>query len=57
MVGSEVDERAMRRQILAFLDEYCRDMTLQDVREWYNDAFSEPTPAALCAEGVRLNAP
>jgi hypothetical protein len=42
---SDLDERAMRGQMLAFLDEYCRGMTLQDVREWYLDAFSEPTPS------------
>ncbi len=47
----------MRRQILAFLDEYCRTLTLQDVREWYVDAFPDVTPAAPFAEGVYLNAP
>lgn len=35
----------MRGQMLAFLDEYCRGMTLQDVREWYLDAFSEGLPS------------
>jgi hypothetical protein len=39
------DERTARNQILAFLDEYCRGMTLGDVREWYVDAFSEPFSA------------
>ena len=53
----DLDERTMRRQILAFLDEYCRSLTLQDVREWYVDAFPEATPAAPYAEGVCLNAP
>ncbi len=47
----------MRGQILAFLDEYCRGLTLQDVREWYIDVFPELTPAAPCAEGVYLNLP
>ncbi len=47
----------MRRQILAFLDEYCRALTLQDVREWYVDVFPEVTPAASFAEGVYLNVP
>jgi hypothetical protein len=47
----------MRGQILAFLDEYCRGLTLQDVREWYLDAFPESTPAVPCAEGVYLNLP
>jgi len=56
-MGPEVDERAMRRQILAFLDEYCRTLTLQDVREWYADAFPDVTPTATFAEGVCLNAP
>jgi hypothetical protein len=41
----DLDERVMRGQMLAFLDEYCRGMTLQDVREWYLDAFSEGMPA------------
>ncbi len=50
------DERSMRRQILAFLDDYCRTLTLHDVREWYVEAFGDPTPAAV-AEGVYLNAP
>jgi hypothetical protein len=51
------DEHTMRRQILAFLDEYCRTLTLQDVREWYADVFPDVTPAAPFAEGVYLNAP
>ncbi len=37
-------EGVMRAQLLAFLDEYCRGMTLADVREWYADA--------VCAEGT-----
>ena len=47
----------MRSQILAFLEDYCRSLTLKDVREWYIDAFPEVTPAASPAEGVYLNAP
>jgi hypothetical protein len=43
------DERAMRAQILAFLDEYCRGMTLADVREWYADAVGADAP--VYAEG------
>jgi hypothetical protein len=31
-------EALMRAQILAFLEEYCRGMTLRDVREWFVDA-------------------
>jgi len=41
-----------RSQVLAFLDEYCRSLTLQDVREWYVEAFPEATPTgprAQCA--------
>lgn len=34
------EEMLMRRQIVAFLEEYCRGMTLRDVREWYDDAFA-----------------
>ena len=56
-IGPEIDERTMRRQILAFLDEYCRTLTLQDVREWYIDVFPDAAPTASFAEGVCLNAP
>jgi len=42
------DESAMRHEILAFLDVYCRGKTLQDAREWYAEAFStEPSPNGL----------
>jgi hypothetical protein len=41
---SDVAERKMRRQVLAFLDDYCRGMTLRDAREWYVDAFAD-TPS------------
>jgi hypothetical protein len=50
--GIRADEYAMRRQILAFLEDYCRSLTLEDVREWYVDVFPEVTPTAPCAEGV-----
>jgi hypothetical protein len=50
-MGPEADERTMRCQILAFLEEYCRGMTLQDVREWYVDAFSEHVPAVPFGPG------
>lgn len=43
-VGELLGERAMRAQILAILEELCRDLTLQDVREWYVDAMHEPAP-------------
>ena len=39
---SDLAERTMRRQIVAFLEDYCRDMTLRDAREWYADAFERP---------------
>jgi hypothetical protein len=57
-IGAEIEERAMRRQILAFLEEHCGGLTLQDVREWYVDAFPDmTTPKAPRAEGVYLNTP
>jgi len=37
----EPEERAMRRQIVAFLEEYCRGMTLRDAHEWFADAFPQ----------------
>jgi hypothetical protein len=52
----DFDDRAVNHQILAFLDEYCRGMTLQDVREWYVDAFSDTLPSGRI-DGIRLNAP
>ncbi len=33
----------MRAQILAVLEDICRDATLQDVREWYLDSLAEPS--------------
>jgi len=39
---AEADEQtrsAMRGQILAFLDEYCRDLTLRDAGRWYDEAL------------------
>ncbi len=47
----------MRLQILAFLDEYCRGMTLRDVREWYADVFPDAMVSALHADGMCLNTP
>jgi hypothetical protein len=50
--GPELEEeRTMRRLMLAFLDEYCRGLTLQDVRQWYADAFSEPLAVLAPGEG------
>ncbi len=37
--STEAEERAMRRQIVAFLEEYCRGMMLRDAHEWFADAF------------------
>ncbi len=34
------DELTMRRQIVAFLEEYCRGMTLREAGEWYDEAFA-----------------
>jgi hypothetical protein len=48
--GPEGDERIARSQVLAFLDEYCRSLTLQDVREWYVEAFPEAMPTGTCAQ-------
>lgn len=31
----------MRAHILAVLEELCRDVTLQDVREWYLDSMTD----------------
>ncbi len=42
----------MRRQLLAFLDEYCRGMTLADVREWYADALADVTPGTVVPDGA-----
>jgi hypothetical protein len=32
---------AMRLQVLAVLEELCRDLTLHDVREWYAESMGE----------------
>ncbi len=45
------DESAMRHEILAFLDVYCRGKTLQDAREWYAEAFLAEAPS----NGLGLN--
>jgi hypothetical protein len=37
---SAESEAAMRAQILVFLEEYCRSMTLRDAREWYAEALA-----------------
>jgi hypothetical protein len=29
----------LRYELLAFINEYCRSMTLQQAREWFDDAF------------------
>jgi hypothetical protein len=50
--GCSSEERAMRRQILTFLEDYCGALTLKDVREWYVDAFPDVTPAATHIESV-----
>ena len=46
-LGDHADAEAlMRAQLLAFLEEYCRGMTLRDVREWFADAAR----SEACAE-------
>jgi hypothetical protein len=39
--SNEFEEQAMRRQIVAFLEEHCRGMTLRDAHEWFPDAFAD----------------
>jgi hypothetical protein len=34
-------ELALRMQVLAVLDELCRDLTLHDVREWYAESMAD----------------
>ena len=51
-IGSDLDERTMRRQILTFLEEYCRGMTLADVREWYVDALADATPPVSISDAA-----
>jgi hypothetical protein len=34
-------ELAMRMQVLAVLEEWCRDLTLRDVREWYAESMPD----------------
>jgi hypothetical protein len=41
----------MRAQILAVLEDLCRDATLQDVREWYLDSLAEPHPSSTPRAG------
>jgi hypothetical protein len=36
--GSEL---ALRIQVLAVLEELCRDLTLRDVREWYAESMGD----------------
>jgi hypothetical protein len=33
------EERMMRLQVLTFIDEFCRGLTLRDVRELYRETF------------------
>jgi hypothetical protein len=40
----EGDELVMRRQIVAFLEEYCRGMTLREAGEWYDEALAVNGP-------------
>jgi hypothetical protein len=38
----DLEERAMRSQIVAFLEDYCRGMTLGDARDWYVASLAQP---------------
>jgi len=35
------EERVLKLQVLAFIEEHCRGLTLHDVREWYQEAFAQ----------------
>ncbi len=35
-----LDEHLMKLQVLAFIEEHCRELTLRDVRDWYVEAFA-----------------
>lgn len=41
------DIAGLRLDLLAFIEEYCRDMTLQQAREWFREAFPESEPLNL----------
>jgi hypothetical protein len=34
-------ELTLRMQVLAVLEELCRDLTLRDVREWYAESMAD----------------
>lgn len=40
------EEHVMKVQVLAFIEEHCRGLTLRDVREWYLEAFADPSADA-----------
>lgn len=40
------DEGLAKLQLLAFLEEHCRNVTLHEVRDWYAEAFMDT--AAEC---------
>lgn len=45
---AEADEptsAAMRGQILAFLDDYCRDLSLGEAGRWYDEVFKDDDAA------------
>lgn len=43
--GATADEIWVHEHLLAFLEEYCRGMTLRDAREWYADSLGAEMPA------------
>lgn len=38
---------AMRRQILVFLDDYCRDLSLGEAGRWYDEVFKDDAAVAF----------
>jgi hypothetical protein len=38
---ADASDVAMRMQVLAVLEELCRDLTLHDVREWYAESMGD----------------
>jgi hypothetical protein len=41
------EEQLAKLQILAFIEEHCRNLTLREVREWYMEAFALESRAEI----------
>lgn len=39
------DEQSMKLQVLAFIEEHCRGLTLRDVRDWYDETLVSEMPS------------